>query len=183
MGEGASGDVNAQGRMCLWVVGKRVAGVLSGGRRGHLLLPGHVRRVCLRQRRRQRVTRYKPVGAPRRWPQVARAGVANDILVKGDAAWCRRTDTLKQSRAAWGSEIVQLNTAPSTLLRRITCCSPARGEVSRAHGRRWAGDTLVWPIAAARAASSIAWLGRSSTPCSCASPSPALLLKPPRPAC
>ena len=55
--------------------------------------------------------------------------------------------------------------------------------LSRVHARKLVGSTQVWPTAAARAASSTAWLGRSSTPCSCASAPPALSLKPPRPPC
>lgn len=100
-------------RVYLWVVGKRIAGVLSGGRRGDLLLPGRVRRVCLRQRRRQRVTRHEPIGAPRRRPQVARAAVANDVVVKGDAAWSQRTELLTVSCIAMGSKKVQAITAPA----------------------------------------------------------------------
>ena len=99
--------------MYLGVAGKGIAGVLSGGRRGDLLLPGRVRHICLRQRRRQRVARHKSIGAPRRRPQVARAGVANDVLVKGDAAWGERTETLVVSRTTVGSKIVQAITGPT----------------------------------------------------------------------
>ena len=83
-----------------------------------------------------------------------------------------------------GSKIVQAITAP-TLCFNAQQAHLAQQEArrSKAPGRRSSGDTQVWPAAAARAASSTAWLGRSSTPCSCASAPPALSPKPPRPAC
>ncbi len=78
--------VGARGSARLWVVRKRVTGVLRSGRRGCLLLQHGLRLRAGPQRRRQRVPRHKAAVAPGRRPQVARAAAAHDALIKGDAA-------------------------------------------------------------------------------------------------